>query len=306
MAKSSPDKGIVFNIQRYSIQDGPGIRSTVFLKGCPLRCQWCSNPESQNAFPEVAHRDTLCDKCGACVSLCRPKAISIDKDGVYIDRKLCDNCGQCVDACAPGALTVYGKEMTVVEVFEEVKKDIQYYHNSGGGVTASGGEPLDQADFVAALFNLCREAGLHTTLDTSGCADPAALGTVLPYTSLVLFDVKLSSAAAHKKWTGLSNDRIISNLRLLGAKGTPALVRVPFIPGVNDSAEELKSIALLAASCLKEPKINLLPYHRFGTGKYKQLDRKYRLDSLIRQSDTEIQRAKEIIESNGIACDIVL
>jgi len=240
------------------------------------------------------------------VASCELKAISLDNNEVHINRKLCNNCGKCVEICAPGALTVYGNEMSVEEVFKEIIKDIEYYRNSGGGVTASGGEPLGQPDFVTALFRRCRDAGIHTTLDTSGCASSGALEKVLPYTSLVLFDVKHSDNTVHQKWTGRSNKQIVRNLRLVGMKGTPLLVRVPLIPGVNNSVEELKSIASLAASCLKEPKINLLPYHRYGSGKYKMLDRKYRLEALVRQPDPEIQRAKEIVESTGINCEIVL
>ncbi len=142
-------KGVIFNIQRFSVQDGPGIRTTVFLKGCPLRCMWCSNPESQSFSPEVAHRDTLCTGCNRCVEVCRLEAISVNKGAVKINRKLCTNCGKCIEVCSPGALKYFGNEMSVEEVFQEIIKDEQFYRTSGGGVTACGGEPLDQPDFVA-------------------------------------------------------------------------------------------------------------------------------------------------------------
>ncbi len=166
-------KGRIFNIQRYSTNDGPGIRSTVFLKGCPLTCLWCSNPESQKSIIEVGHRDTLCNRCGRCIEACGQKAISLlndDAKGVKIDRRLCNNCGECIGVCAEGALVMQGRNVSVEEVFEEIKKDEMFYRNSGGGVTASGGEPLSQPAFVAALFKRCHQSGIHTALDTTGHA----------------------------------------------------------------------------------------------------------------------------------------
>lgn len=299
-------KGIVFNIQRYSIHDGPGIRTTVFLKGCPLRCLWCSNPESQNSWPEVAHNDSLCNQCGQCLGVCDEQAISVDDKGIFINRKRCTNCGKCVEVCTPEALKIFGKKVSIEEVFKEVEKDVQFYRNSGGGVTVSGGEPLAQPAFVAALFRLCQDAGINTCLDTCGYAGASALEQVLPYTSLVLFDVKLSDPRAHRRWTKRSNERIIRNLRLVAMKGIATIIRVPLVPGFNDSDEELKGIARTVAGALKGVgKVNLLPYHRYGVGKFKMLDRRYRLDSLARPKDAKLQRAKEIFGSFGFGCEVV-
>ena len=299
-------KGIVFNIQRYSIHDGPGIRTTVFMKGCPLRCLWCSNPESQNSWPEVAHRDSLCNKCGRCVGVCDAQAISVDDKGVRINRKRCTNCGKCVEVCTPGALKFFGNEMSVEEVFQEVEKDVEFYRNSGGGVTLSGGEPLSQPAFAAAFFRRCRNAGIDTCLDTSGFASASALEQVLPYTSLVLFDVKLSDPMAHRRWTRKSNERIIRNLELVVTRGIPVVIRVPLFPGINDSDEELRGIARIVAGFSKGAgKVNLLPYHRYGMGKYKMLDRRYRLNSLARPKDAELQGTKQIFESFGFDCEVV-
>lgn len=297
-------KGIIFNIQRYSVDDGPGIRSTVFIKGCPLRCLWCSNPESQKPWPEVAHRDSVCNKCGQCIEVCDTKAISVDNKGVHINRKLCTNCGKCVEVCAPGALKVFGNEMPVEEVFQEIRRDIQYYQISGGGVTAGGGEPLYQPDFVAALFKRCQDEGIHTCLDTCGCATTAAVDKVLPYTSLVLFDLKCMDPTTHQKLTGRSNKLINRNLELIVARGTPLIIRVPIIPGFNDSDEEVTAIARTVADMNHLNQVNLLPYHKFGTGKYKMLDRRYKLGELAPPTDTKLRRAKEIFESFGINCVI--
>lgn len=297
-------KGIIFNIQRYSIQDGPGIRTTVFMKGCPLRCLWCSNPESQYFWPEVVHRDSLCDKCGRCINVCDVQAISVDDKGVHINRKLCTNCGKCVEVCNLGALNIFGSEMSVEVVFQEVKKDVEYYRNSGGGVTISGGEPLCQPVFVSALFHRCWDIGIHTTLDTAGCVSTRAWEEILPYTSLVLFDLKFNDPAAHRKWTKKSNQQIIRNLSLVAEKGIPLIIRIPLIPGVNDSDEELKAIARTIGFLKGEPKINLLPYHRYGVGKYKMLDRRYRLNRLARQKDAELQRAKQVFKSLGFDIQI--
>jgi pyruvate formate lyase activating enzyme len=296
--------GTVFNIQRYSIQDGPGIRTTVFLKGCPLRCAWCSNPESQNSRPEIAHRDSLCTKCGLCVTACKVRAISLDDKGVSINRQLCTNCGECVKVCIPGALKVFGETMSAGEVFRQIKKDADFYRESGGGVTVSGGEPLSQPDFVASLFKLCRDNGINTCIETCGLASVEALEKVLPYTSLVLFDIKLSEPEAHRKWTGRSNEEIIRNLGLIVKKGIPVIIRIPLIPGINDSDEELKNIAHIAAG-FPPVRVNILPYHKFGMGKYQMLDRKYYLEELNTQTDTEVQKDKRLFESFGLVCEVV-
>lgn len=297
-------KGLVFNIQRYSIQDGPGIRTTVFLKGCPLRCPWCSNPESQNPRPEIAHRDSLCDKCGRCVTECPVHAISLGEKGVSIDRNLCNDCGKCVAACVPGALKIFGEEISAAQVFREVKKDVDFFRESGGGVTVSGGEPLFQPDFVAALFKLCQDQGIHTCIETCGLASVEALEKILKYTSLVLFDVKLTDLPAHRQWTGQPNDKILRNLGIIIKKGVPLVIRVPMIPGVNDSVAELENIARLAVS-LKARKVDLLPYHKFGMGKYQQLDRKYRLEELNTQPDAQVQKTRQLVASFGLDCEVV-
>jgi pyruvate formate lyase activating enzyme len=300
-------KGIIFNIQRFSIQDGPGIRTTIFFKGCPLHCAWCSNPESQNFKPEMVHRDSLCTKCGLCIDVCPEKAISIRDKGVSIDRNICTNCGDCTKVCLPGALKILGQTMSAGEVLLEIKKDADFFWNSGGGVTASGGEPLAQPDFVAALFKLCQDNGIDTCIETCGYASAEALEKVLPYTSLVLYDVKIGDGKSHREWTGVSNEEILKNLDRAIASGVPVTIRVPLIPGINDSDQELKEIARIAAGSFKKPgKVELLPYHRFGMGKYQQLDREYELTELTTQETSELEKMKGLFESFGLECEIVL
>jgi pyruvate formate lyase activating enzyme len=297
-------EGTIFNIQRFSIQDGPGIRTTVFLKGCPLRCLWCSNPESQNSFIEVAYRDTICRECGRCIEVCKAGAISRTEKGVKTDRKICTNCGKCIEACVYGARRFYGEKKTVEEVYREVTRDIPFYRNSGGGVTASGGEPLLQADFVAELFKRLRENGVHTCLDTCGYADADAWEKVLPYTNLVLYDLKLMDPKSHRRWTGKSNEKILGGIKLAAESKVPVIVRIPVIPGVNDSEENMKAIARFCND-ISINEINLLPYHRFGESKYAMLDRRYDLGDLRRPEDTEFQRLAGIFEAAGLICKIV-
>ena len=296
--------GIVFNIQRYSIDDGPGVRTTVFLKGCPLTCLWCSNPESQCGLPEVTYRYTSCKQCGTCVKVCPVGAVTLSEDGVHIDREKCTVCGECVKHCDPQALQLSGKSMTVDEVFKVVKKDADYYEASGGGVTASGGEILNQADFVAALFKKCKEAGYHTNADTSGFGDTAALDKILEYSDLVYFDLKHMDPLKHKAYCGQTNELILQNLRRVAEKGVPVVIRVPLIPGYNNSEENLRALAQTVADIAKTAPVNLLPYHRYGANKYRMLDMTYQLEDVPELTQDELKKAKEIIESYGLACEI--
>ena len=235
---------------------------------------------------------------------CDLRAISLDDKGVKIDRKVCNNCGRCVDVCAEGAMTMYGKEMSVDEVIAEVERDRLYYQNTGGGVTASGGEPLSQADFVVALFDFCKNRGIHAALDTSGYAAPDTLAKVLELTDLVLFDLKLMDSAVHQKTTGVSNELILSNARLVTERRVPVIFRIPLVPGINDYENQIKSIARFIANLGGATQIDLLPYHRLGSSKYEMLDRDYQLAGLLPPPPENVEKLKRIIEGFGFICNV--
>lgn len=231
------------------------------------------------------------------------KAISVDAEGIRINRDLCSVCGECAKVCNREALGIYGKSMTVEEVFEEVIKDVDFYKKSNGGVTASGGEPLFQSEFTAALFKKCLEAGIGTVLETSGYAEEDNLKKVLSYTDLVLYDLKCADPKLHIQLTGVSNNLILKNLSI-ASNLVPLIIRVPVIPNCNDSQQEVEAMAQIIIQNGID-KVELMPYHRFGMGKYKMLDRNYFLEELERPSDGLLQKVKEIFESYGLACKIV-
>jgi pyruvate formate lyase activating enzyme len=300
-------KGRIFNIQRYSTDDGPGIRSTIFLKGCPLTCLWCANPESQKSLPGVGHRDALCDQCGRCIDLCRRTAISMSHDGkgVKIDRKLCNNCGECITVCTTGALTMHGKELSVEEVFEEVKKDEMFYRNTGGGVTASGGEPLSQSAFVAALFQRCHHSGIHTAIETSGYASRSALDEVLKHTDLVLYDLKCMDNDDSMASVGQPNKLILENAEHVMKSDVEVIIRIPLIPGITDNTQNLRKIAEFVKRVKPSTPVNVLPYHRLGVSKYRMMDMDYELTELEPIPKEHLAEVAEIFESLNLECEIV-
>jgi pyruvate formate lyase activating enzyme len=298
--------GQIFNIQRFSVQDGPGIRTTIFLKGCPLGCPWCSNPESQKTYPELAHIDALCDGCGRCREVCDPKAISLGDRGVIIDRELCDNCGRCIEMCAPNALKLFGREISVEEAFLEAKKDELYYRNSKGGVTASGGEPLLQSEFVSAFFERCQAAGIHTTLDTCGCGSRSSLEDVLKHTDLVLFDLKLIDNEAHNEIVKVPSKPILDNAKVIAESGIPMIVRIPLIPELTDTDENIGAISRFVTELGSSvTAVNVLPYHRFGLSKYEMLDLEYELGELKPPSEEKLEAVVATLEALDLDCEIV-
>lgn len=259
-------KGKVFEIKRFAVHDGDGIRTTVFFKGCPLKCKWCHNPEGLSAKPELAYYQNKCINCGECVAVCKVGAHSI-VDGAHVfDRNKCVFCGKCEDACLGNALKFYGKEMTVDEVLNVALLDKEFYLKSGGGVTLSGGECLMQADFCAELLKKLKENGVNTAVDTCGYASKQAIDKVLPYTDVFLYDLKGFEESLHIKNTGKSNDKILENLTYLDKCGKNIEIRIPFVPGHND--KDLEKLAPFVNSLKNVKKVKILPYHNLAGSKY--------------------------------------
>ena len=296
--------GWIFNIQRYSINDGPGIRATVFFKGCPLRCLWCSNPESQELSPQLLFFEASCVKCYRCVQVCPAGATTRGPDGkIEINRELCKACGACVEACLSDARTISGKFMKLEEVLDIIKRDIPFYRKSGGGVTASGGEPTYQPDFLRELFRQCQNSGLHTALDTCGYVRWQVLQKILEYVDLVLFDIKHMDPEIHRRFTGIDNQLILENARRIARKRKPMIMRMPLIPGNNDSPENIKSVAEFMNQ-MGLQKIDLLPYHRLGVSKYRRMGKEYQLSEVKSYNEEEVQRIKGLFESYGLEVSI--
>ena len=298
--------GVVTNIQGYSIHDGPGIRTVVFLKGCGLECRWCSNPECISPRPEVGFIKKLCTKCGKCAEVC-PEGALIYEEGrfPFIDRKRCTGCGICSSVCSYQALVLYGKPMDADEVFDAVDRDKMFYQASGGGITISGGEPLLQPQFVCDLLGKCRRAGIHACMETSGYSDESALRQVLPYIDYVLYDLKHMNSEKHRRYTGRPNSLILSNAEIVAASAVETLFRMPLIPGINDDSQNIRETAeFLHGLGNNVLRIELMPYHRLGKSKYEALDKEFRLSGVLSPEPDEVESVKKAFEDNGIICTI--
>jgi pyruvate formate lyase activating enzyme len=292
--------GLVFNIQRFSIHDGPGIRTTVFLQGCNLRCFWCHNPESNPTHPVVQFYPDKCIACLRCVEVC-PQGAQLSQNGLRMyDRQRCVTCGKCVDECFSRALVMAAKEYSAGEVMDEVLKDRDYYRDSRGGVTFSGGEPLLQKDFLCELLQASRAAGLHCAVDTAANLPWQNFEPLLPLTDLFLVDFKAFDEQRHREVTGVSNTRIKANLQRLARCGTPIWVRVPVIPGVNDSVAEIERMAGFLAPLENIEWVELLPFHHLGASKYDSLDMAYTSKSFNPPADDLMQSLVQAAERQGV------
>ncbi len=296
--------GLITDIKKFAIHDGPGIRTTVFLKGCPLRCLWCHNPETQSPQSDVAYISAHCIGCAKCIRACPSDALSQTENGIVRDYLKCTACGACAEACPTEAMTVYGRKVSVEEAIAEVEKDRPFYETSGGGMTISGGEPLYQADFAVALMKVARNTGLHTCLDTCGLVPWAAFQAILPYTDTVLYDVKTLDNKRHREATGCENHVIIANLAALVQAGAEVLVRTPVIPGLNATPEAIADIADFLAGLTRPPELELLPYHELGEAKFERLGMEYKLRGVKPPDKTLMANLVQIAEDHGVTCKI--
>ncbi|MDO4805207.1 MAG: glycyl-radical enzyme activating protein [Lachnospiraceae bacterium] len=316
-------KGIVFNIQKFSLHDGPGIRTTVFLKGCPLRCKWCSNPESQLSKVQIMYHAENCMHCKKCVHVCPRNAISIAEDErIRVDFHSCTGCLACVQECPGQALTSESEWKTADEVLRVCLQDIDFYEESGGGVTISGGEGMVQPDFAEELVLQLREKGIHTAIETTGCVDPEIFHRLAPLFHLLLFDVKHFDSEKHRKGTGAGNEVILKNLRWAYEKGLNVLIRIPVIPGFNEQIEDAEGIAGLLKGLIVHPdtsagslstsatpgfqcdriRVQLLPFHQMGERKYEFLNRSYELSGIKALHQEDLTNYQKVFLDHGIDC----
>jgi pyruvate formate lyase activating enzyme len=292
--------GLIFNIQKFCLHDGPGIRTTVFLKGCPLRCRWCANPESQSGRVQILWDREKCLYCAACVSVCPERAISMTSEpGIRIDEKKCTGCGSCSDCCPGQALTREGERRTVGDVLAVCLQDREFYTESGGGVTLSGGEPLLQAAFALNILQGLKEHDIHTAVETTGFVAPLLFQQACLWVDLFLFDIKQWDDGKHKNGTGVSNRLPLQNLKTALASGKEVLPRLPVIPGFNDTIADAEQFAVLLRNAGAE-KVQLLPFHQFGEKKYEMLGRNYAYTDVPALNESDLNDFHQTLIVNGI------
>lgn len=297
--------GLIYGLQRFAIHDGPGIRTLVYMKGCPLACLWCSSPHTQKMGLEVLHNEVNCKRCGRCIEACQLGLITrSEESGIDIDRALCTSCGDCVEACPNQAMELMGKYMTVDELFREVDKDSPFYRRSNGGVTVGGGEPAMQHEFVTAFLKKCKQHYIHTAIETCGYTKTEIFEKLLEHLDLVYIDVKYMDPRVHKEITGVSNALILENVKRACATH-PVIIRIPTVPGISDSDDNILDTVRFAKKLGKNLlRIELLPYHKFGTQTYSRIGREYQLKDVEPPGEDHMKRLGEIIESCGVKVQI--
>ncbi len=286
-------KAMIFEVKRFAVHDGDGIRTTVFFSGCPLKCKWCHNPEGLYKKSSLAFYKHKCIGCGECIPACPTLSQKNDNGIRFFERKTCIACGKCVEVCLGNALTLYGREVTVEQLLPELLKDIEFYKTSNGGVTLSGGECLTEADFCRELLIKLKENGVNTAIDTCGFVSKTALNKVIPYTDIFLYDIKASDSEVHKNCTGQDNEIILDNLRYLDKKGCKIEVRIPFVPGFND--DQMEGIAEILKEVKNLTKVRVLPYHNYAGSKYDALEFENALPPVV-PTDEEVEKARERIK----------
>jgi pyruvate formate lyase activating enzyme len=291
--------GTIFDIKRYAINDGPGIRTAVFFKGCPLECWWCHNPEGQLYQPQLMIRENRCKSSGTCVEVCPQGAINWDHKP-SVDWGKCDNCGKCAELCNAGGLEMVGRQVSADVLMAEIERDVPFYDQSQGGVTFTGGEPMTQTEFLQEVLFACREMHIHTAVDTSGFTNWNNLHSIAALVDLFLYDLKLMDNTRHIKFTSVSNKLIIANLLKLAETGAHIIVRIPLIPGINDDVENIESCAMTLAKLPGLDGAEVMPYHSIGTAKYEALGMKYKIGNLRPPAEEQIERVEAMLSNQGI------
>lgn len=299
------EKRCVLSVSRMTIHNGPGFRTLILFKGCPLHCVWCSTPESQKRQPEIALNPKNCIHCEVCLPACPLHAITLTADAIEIDRDLCNICGACVKVCYPEAIKILGKYMTVNELLEEARKDNVFFKHTGGGITISGGEPLLDPEFTTALLQGCNKEGISVGVDTCGHVPWNWFERILQYVDFFLWDIKHMDPAKHLELTGVSNRLILRNCLSASNSGTPIYIRIPVIPGHNDGEGNIRATCEFARALPSLVEVNLMPVHHLGRARYQALDRPYLIDQVQLISDGAMEGLKMLVESYGLRCRIV-
>ncbi len=292
--------GRIYNIERFTLHDGPGIRTTVFFKGCPLRCQWCSNPESQSAEKELSLISENCTRCGRCVDVCPRGALSLRPGYVVIDRRKCDGCGKCAEVCRTQALELWGRDVSVDELLSRIARDKPFYENSGGGVTFSGGEVFSQTEFLVDVLKACTAERISTAIQTSCYTPTTSLDEVIRHTDLIIADIKHMDDAEHRSLTGVGNELILRNIRHIAETHPALVIQLPLIPGLNDSEENIVEEIRFISSLPRILGVSIVPYHQLGASKYRRFGRNYLLSGIEPPDREYLEKKTSIFRESGL------